>query len=100
MPSVHQSGDHARYGGITKAGSKALRSALVQSGHVLLFRCRNEDSLPLRQIVDRIQVRRGRRKIAVVAAARHLLRIAFYILRDESVYRPELLGAAKEVTAA
>jgi hypothetical protein len=36
---VHQSGESTRSGSITKEGSSALRSVLVQAGHVLLFRC-------------------------------------------------------------
>ena len=39
---------------------------------------------------------RGRRKIAVVALARHLLRIAYYVLRDETTYERTRVG---QVTA-
>ena len=35
---------------------------------------------------------RGRRKIAVVAVARHLLRIAYYILRDGTAHDAHRLG--------
>ena len=46
----------------------------------------------------RVHTTRARRKIAVVAAARHILRLAYYILRDGSRYDPELLhSATKEV---
>src|SRR4029453_5560514 len=35
VPSVRQSGDARRLGSITKTGSKAMRSTLVQAAHVL-----------------------------------------------------------------
>jgi transposase len=101
VPSVHQSGESMRTGGITKEGSAALRSVLVQAGHVLLFRCTSDDAQPLRQLAQRVHVSRVRRKIAVVAAARFLLRTAFYILRDGTTYDPQRLGgAAKEQSNA
>jgi hypothetical protein len=64
---------------------------LVQSGHVLLFRCRSEHAAPLKKIGERIHTARARRKIAVVASARHILRIAYYVLRDGTEYDPKLL---------
>jgi transposase len=102
VPSVHQSGETSRSGGITKTGSPALRSALVQAGHVLLFRCQAPETLPLKQLATRVHTARARRKIAVVAAARHILRIAFYVLRDGTSYDPTRLhgGEVKEVAIA
>jgi transposase len=91
VPSVHQSGDAQRLGSITKTGSKALRSTLVQAAHVLMNRCRGTDAIPLQAIGARVHTSRGRRKIATVALARHLLRIAYYILRDGTVYDPKRL---------
>jgi transposase len=100
VPSVHQSGETERMGGITKQGSTPLRSILVQAGHVLLFRCTSESAAPLRAIANRIHKNRARRKIAIVAAARHILRLAFYVLRDGTDYNPALLRSATEVTQA
>ncbi len=91
VPSVRQSGDAAQLGGITKTGSKPLRAALVQSAHVLTSRLESADAEPLQAIYARIRGTRGRRKIAIVALARHLLRIAYYILRDGTRYDPERL---------
>jgi transposase len=93
VPSVHQSGESTRSGPITKEGSTALRSVLVQAGHVLLFRCASEEARPLRQLAQRVHTARVRRKIAVVAAARFILRTAFYILRDGTSYEPQRLRA-------
>ena len=56
--------------------------------------------MPLQAIAARIHKARARRKIAVVAAARHILRIAYYILRDGTVYDPSRLhNPAAEETA-
>jgi transposase len=94
VPSVRQSGEKQTLGGITKMGSPQLRSVLVQAGHVLLWRCQSEESAPLKAIAERVQTARARRKIAVVAAARHILRIAYYVLRDGTTYDPTRLRPA------
>jgi len=86
VPTVRQSGSAVHVGGITKQGAPALRAGLVQASHVLLARCRRAEAAPLQAIGLRIRGSRGRRKIAVVALARHLLRIAYYILRDGTTY--------------
>jgi len=102
VPAVHQSGESTRSGSITKEGSRALRSVLVQAGHVLLFRCGSENARPLRELPQRVHTARVRRKIAVVAAARFILRTAFYILRDGTNYDPTRLRrtAQKEQATA
>lgn len=95
VPSVWQSGNaDPRLGSITSQGSPVLRSMLVQSGHVLLGRCRSADAAPLKALAVRVHASRKRRKIAVVAAARHILRIAYYVLRDGTVYDPARLAPA------
>jgi transposase len=91
VPSIRQSGEIQRLGSITKMGSKALRSTLVQAAHVLMSRCRSGEAKPLQAIGERVRTSRGRRKIATVALARHILRIAYYVLRDGTVYDPRRL---------
>ena len=102
VPSVHQSGATLRNGPITKAGSGPLRAVLVQAGHVLLWKCDSEDAKPLRALAARVHTARARRKIAVVAAARLILRIAFYVLRDGTTYDPKRIHVepTKEGAAA
>jgi len=95
VPSVWQSGGSERSGAITKQGTPLLRSMLVQAGHVLLGRCSSASAGPLKAIATRIHTNRKRRKIAVVAAARHILRIAYYVLRDGTVYDPARLATPK-----
>ncbi|MFN2231867.1 MAG: IS110 family transposase [Anaerolineae bacterium] len=91
VPSVHQSGEAQRHGGITREGSKQLRAILVQAGHVLLWRCQSHEAAPLKALAERVHTARGRRKVAVVAAARFILRTAYYVLRDAANYDPTRL---------
>ena len=92
VPSVRQSGSAVQHGRITKQGAPVLRATLVQAAHVLLSRGRRAEATPLQAIGLRIRGTRGRRKIAVVAVARHLLRIAYYLLRDGTRYDPQRLN--------
>lgn len=91
VPSVRQSGDTTTHGHITKQGSPALRATLVQAAHVVTSRARTEAARPLQAIYERVRGTRGRRKVAIVALARHLLRIAFHVLRDRAPYDPSRL---------
>ena len=95
VPSVRQSADSIRMGGITKEGAGQLRKILVQAGHVLLWKCKSDSAGPLRALPDRV-VAKGKRKVGVVAAARHILKIAYYVMRDGSTYNPELLRTSRE----
>ncbi|MGH8896653.1 MAG: IS110 family transposase [Egibacteraceae bacterium] len=92
VPTVRQSGNTVQLGRITKQGTPALRATVVQAAHVLLSRCRGPEATPLQAIGLRIRGTRGRRKIAVVAVARHLVRLAFYILRDGTTYDAGRVG--------
>jgi transposase len=94
VPQVRQSGAVQRLGSITKTGSKPLRATLVQAANVVMYRCGSEDAQPLKAIAERVRGSRGRRKIAVVALARHLLRVAYYVLRDETTYERTRVGQA------
>jgi transposase len=98
VPSVRQSADSTQLGGITKEGSSQLRRLLVQAGHVLLWKCNSDAARPLRALPDRV-ANKGKRKVGVVAAARHILKIAYYVMRDGGVYDPTLLRSTKEKEA-
>ncbi len=91
VPSVRQSGHTVHMGPITKQGSPMLRRVLVQAAQVVMSRCRSDEAAPLRRTAARIRHRSQRHKIAVVALARHMLRIAYYVLRDGTEYQPERL---------
>jgi transposase len=98
VTSVWASSDVLHTGHITKQGSRSLRSMLVQAAVTLYAACRSEAAKPLQAIFSRILTSRTKKKIAVVALARHILRISFYILRDGTTYDPALVSkrAAKD----
>ncbi len=89
VPSVHSSGERADYGHITREGRSEVRRIAVQSAHVIL-RSKNSESKPLRKWHERVAKRRGF-KTAVVALARKLTEIIFYVLRDRRPYDARLL---------
>ena len=94
VPSIRQSGNTQTLGHITCEGSPRLRSVLVQAGHCLLWRCKSEESLPLKALAERVHKNRQRRKIAIVAAGRYILRTAYYVMRDGTTYDPSKLRSA------
>jgi transposase len=78
-PKHHESDTTVHRGRITKQGSRLVRWAAVEavqrvSGHTRLG-----------EIRDRVGERRGRRSIGVVAAARELIMLVFYGLRDHHI---------------
>ncbi len=89
VPSVFSSGERADYGHITREGRSEIRHVAVQSAHAIL-RSTNSESKPLRKWYERIARRRGN-KTAVVALARKLTEIIFYVLRDRKPYDASLL---------
>ncbi len=89
VPSVFSSGERAAYGHITREGRSEVRHVAVQSVRAIL-RSKNSESKPLRTWYERIAKRRGS-KTAVVALARKLIEIIFYVLRDQRPYNAQLL---------
>jgi transposase len=89
VPSVFSSGERDNYGHITREGRSEVRHAVVQGVRALL-RSTNSDGKPLRKWYERIARRRGS-KTAVVALARKLIEIIFYVLRDRRPYNAQLL---------
>src|SRR5207244_11160705 len=80
-PRHRESDTKVRRGSITKQGSRLLRWALVEAVS------KNHGSDKIKADYRRIAARRGR-NIARVAAARRLLTLLFYGLRDASVASP------------
>ena len=89
VPSVFSSGERAAYGHITREGRSEVRHVAVQSAYAVL-RSTNSESKPLRKWYERIAERRGG-KTAVVALARKLTEIIFYVLRDRRPFDARLL---------
>jgi transposase len=77
-PKHHESDTHVHRGRITKQGSTLVRWAAVEAVQRLSKHTR------LGQIRDQVGSRRGR-NIGVVAAARELLTLVFYGLRDGNI---------------
>lgn len=92
VPSVRQSADANHTGHITKQGAPALRAALVQCAHSVATSS-SKEAAPLRDFTDRVRRARGRYKISIVALARVLLRIAYYVLRDRRPYDASRIAA-------
>jgi len=89
VPTVRSSGEHTEYGHITREGRSEIRRVAIQCAHALL-RSKSVESLPLRKWFENIAMRRGART-AVVALARKMLTIMFYMLRDKKPYDYRLL---------
>jgi transposase len=94
VPSEHSSGQSQRKGGITKAGSPAMRSVLVQAAWAAM-RSRRHYNDPMVCWARAIARRRGK-KIAVVALARKLAGILFAMWRDGTQYNALRAAAASE----
>lgn len=92
VPTVYASGERVEYGHITREGRSEVRRVGVQCAHALL-RSKALESQPLRKWWLHIARRRGI-KTAVVALARKLITITFYVLRDQREYDYTLLKAA------
>jgi len=82
VPSVRASAQHARYGHLTKSGSGHARRALVEAAHVAI-----RLPGPARDRYLAVLPRRGK-KVALVAAARTLLCVAWTLLVRGERYHP------------
>lgn len=80
-PRHHESDVRVTHGRITKQGSKLVRWAAVEAVQ------RTPTGTPMRTLRDRIEARRGPQvhNIATTAAARKLLTLVYYGLRDGEV---------------
>jgi transposase len=81
IPTVRASASVAHYGRITRQGSGHARRALVEAAHVAV-----RLPGPVRHHYLSLVRRRGK-KVAIVAAARVLLELAWTLLHKEEVYR-------------
>lgn len=89
VPGEDSSSDRKRLTGITKAGSRQTRWALVQAAWSFLRWAKDND--PVLRWAKELMVRRGK-KIAVVALARKLAGILFALWRDQTVYQVRAPG--------
>jgi transposase len=82
-PSVDQSGGRCHLGHITRKGDGLVRGLLVEASWKAVRR-----DAGMRGLFERIARHRGR-KIAIVAVARHLVRIAVSMLRAGASYNKQ-----------
>jgi transposase len=96
-PRVRQSATTLRMGPITKTGSSNLRWILVEAAHNHLNHCHEKEVCRLCKFHRRVSRRRGKNK-AMVATAAKLLRIMYWMLKQDEPYRPQGqdLGFAQE----
>jgi len=92
VPTVRASGEREEQGRITRQGRSEVRAVWVQAAHALV-RSRQPAARPLQSWFQRVAYRRGTRT-ALVALARRMLSLAFYLLRDGTQYDPRRLHAA------
>ena len=90
-PSVRNSGERQVSGHINRQGRSEVRSTIVQAAHVLA-NSKSHSARPLQRWFEGVRVRRGY-KTAIVALARRLVTLCFYLLRDGSEYDPTRLKA-------
>lgn len=83
VPRLSQSGNHAYYGRITKLGNPYIRWALVQASHRVVRIDKKH-----KKFVDRLSYRHGKKK-AIVALARKLATIVYWVLKEEKPYQKE-----------
>ena len=85
-PSVHQSGEKIRIGGVGGPGNRRVRWVMIQCAHT----ARQHDPR-LRSLYERYS-RRGGGKRAVVAVAHEMIRIGYFMLKRNEPYRGQNKG--------
>ena len=81
VPRLSQSGNHAYYGRITKLGNPYIRWALVQTAHRVVRIDKKHKAF-----VERLALKHGKKK-AIVALARKLGTIVYWVLKTETPYQ-------------
>lgn len=82
VPEVWQSGDSTHHGGVTREGSGWLRWALTQAVHAHLRRETN-----LTRFYRRLAGKKPM-QVAVMATARKMLKVVYWMLRNNEPYHP------------
>ncbi|MDE1864019.1 MAG: IS110 family transposase, partial [Candidatus Micrarchaeota archaeon] len=83
VPKIHQSGSVQYMGHITH-GNNFIKRILVECVQIHFRRCPHS---PITLSYNRIKRRAGHKK-AVIAAARRLLRVIYYMLKRDESYHP------------
>jgi transposase len=86
VPTVRSTGEREQQGSITRQGRSEVRALWVQAAHAVV-RSRQPAACALQRWFWKVARRRGVRT-AIVALARKMLSVAFYLLRDGTQYDP------------
>jgi transposase len=92
VPTVRSSGEREQQGSITRQGRSEVRAVWIQAAHSLV-RSRQPAAQSLQKWFWKVARRRGVRT-GIVALARKMLSLAFYLLRDGTQYEPLRLKQA------
>jgi len=87
VPRVYASGENAKYGRITKEGSKFLRYVMIETAHHQLLLKRS--LVGLKWYYQRIASRKNN-QTAAVATARKLLTVVWKVLKEKRPYQERL----------
>ena len=82
VPGIHQSGD-TQYQKADRRGNHMLNWIMVQCAHIHVLNC---DSSSITRHYKRIKESRGS-KVAIVAAARKLMKAIYMMLKEERNFR-------------
>lgn len=82
-PSVNQSGDTEVMGKTSRRGCRPVRRVIVQGAWALV---RSKKGGILKEKFERLCARRGKR-IAIIAVAREMIEILFYMVKRNAYYR-------------
>ena len=80
VPSLHSSGSHARYGSITKQGSRWLRWIMVEAAYT-----HSKEDTSISRFYHSLAQRKGK-QVAAVATARKLLLCCYSVLKNRRPY--------------
>lgn len=94
IPREYSSGDKLRIGRLVKNANLVLRTALIESTFAAM-RCDKQ----LKLYYQSVKERRGSAGPAVIATARKLCKIIFYMLKNNLAYQASLLEPKTPVTA-
>jgi transposase len=98
VPRERSSGEKIQRGRITKVGNRWMRSTLIQAAWGA-FRSSGSEAGLLKDWMESIALRRGRRR-AIVALARKMAGILFALWRDECDFDPCCLSTEARTQAA
>lgn len=87
VPSTHSSGGVTYHGNITKTGSKHLRWIMLECVHAHI---RTDKSSNITQFYQRLAKKKGNSKAAVAAASK-LLRVVYWIMKEQREYQHRCL---------